>query len=633
MAGRFYFAWVGDDETTFDPNVHNREDEDIFSFTVEHNEGDFATLTLEIRNPRIGLLNAGRKTHAWLSYAPLGSSPAELRPLMHGRLIGIPNDINAEIVTLMFTARPDDFVAQKEAFAASLRVLPFYDEVFIAEDKRADPDAVLEARTELWHIDRVTGVVSTSDLLVGEDGEVDFSADEVFYDSVKVVLGQPPVRSVSVDGVVHWTQSGSGQFTIYSRHAFVECPTKGLASAWPKDGAAIGGGWTVISGSATTSVDNVKSISSSSEATSTVSDAAEFSVFDDGQANSSTIHISATEPSPEPKPSYRVVVKSTSKTEFHDDGSSSASVDDSGIIVAQPTVWGSLVIGYKASRDRSEHVRFTLNTDVQAIVTLPGDDEVLALNVSGGDVGLIQGASIPIGDVGRRSYFATDRGCSSVEYLLLLARANLILRSRVVNVSFDCGFERAIELSCRMSARVFDDRLPGGNAVGKIVTYSFTGNGDTGEMLGHVTISCSVGYGNAIGADGGVPTFVEDGCVDLGYQYYDGQVVLVGGGDLGYAPPLDVVNDDGLVFPLRAPPFTVAPHVTFTTVPSLEPPVASDDPDYDPSTPIKTALNQIESALEFTILPVADSTFETAYDVTVTDLTIPRGIDLEAASA
>jgi hypothetical protein len=29
---------------------------------------------------------------------------------------------------------------------------------------------------------------------------------------------------------------------------------------------------------------------------------------------------------------------------------------------------------------------------------------------------------------------------------------------------------------------------------------------------------------------------------------------------------------------------------------------------------------------------VTDSTFETAYDIAVTDLTIPRGIDLEAAS-
>jgi hypothetical protein len=178
MPGRFYFAWIDDDETTFDPTVHNREDEDIFSFTVEHNEGDFATLTLEIRNPRIGLLSPGRKTHAWLSYAPQDAGPAELRPLLHGRLIGIPNNINAEIVTLMFTARPDDFVAQKGAVAASLRVLPFYDEVFIAEDKRGDPDVVFEARTELWHIDRVTGLVLTSDLLVAEDGEVEFSADD-----------------------------------------------------------------------------------------------------------------------------------------------------------------------------------------------------------------------------------------------------------------------------------------------------------------------------------------------------------------------------------------------------------------------------------------------------------------------
>ena len=36
MAGPFYFAWVAASETTFDPSVHRREDEDVFGFTVEH---------------------------------------------------------------------------------------------------------------------------------------------------------------------------------------------------------------------------------------------------------------------------------------------------------------------------------------------------------------------------------------------------------------------------------------------------------------------------------------------------------------------------------------------------------------------------------------------------------------------
>src|SRR5437764_1126262 len=84
MAGPFYFAWVAPSETVFDPAVHNREDEDVFGFTVEHTEGDFAGLEIEIRNPRVGLLAPARKVHAFLSY----DTGTEIKPLFRGRLIG-----------------------------------------------------------------------------------------------------------------------------------------------------------------------------------------------------------------------------------------------------------------------------------------------------------------------------------------------------------------------------------------------------------------------------------------------------------------------------------------------------------------------------------------------------------------
>ena len=174
MAGPFYFAWVGASETTFDPSVHNREDEDVFGFNVEHSEGDFAGLEIEIRNPRVGLLAPARKVHAFLSY----DTGTEIKPLFRGRLVGIPDNINQEIVRLQFTARPDDYAAQKAALAGTLKVLPYYDPVFISKDKWDDPDAVLEARSELWHIDRVNGELTTSDLLVGEDGNEDFLDSE-----------------------------------------------------------------------------------------------------------------------------------------------------------------------------------------------------------------------------------------------------------------------------------------------------------------------------------------------------------------------------------------------------------------------------------------------------------------------
>ena len=236
--GPFYFAWA-DKKEAFDPALHARIDEDIFKFDVEHSEGDFATLTAIVRNPRIGLLAPSRRVWAWLSW----QNGAELVPLFYGRLVGVPTDINQELVTLVFTARPADFVSLKEAKAETLKERPFYDPIWIDPDSLDDPDTVLEARSALWSIDRVTHAVDISDVLVGEDGIEDFCAGEVPYDWVEINLGETPLRSVSVDATVNWTQSATG--TLSYAIDVATYTGQSLISEWPAEGASLGGGWTV----------------------------------------------------------------------------------------------------------------------------------------------------------------------------------------------------------------------------------------------------------------------------------------------------------------------------------------------------------------------------------------------------
>ena len=55
---------------------------------------------------------------AWLSW----DSGADVVPLFFGRLVGVPTDVNRELVTLAFTARPADFVDRKVAKAETLKV-------------------------------------------------------------------------------------------------------------------------------------------------------------------------------------------------------------------------------------------------------------------------------------------------------------------------------------------------------------------------------------------------------------------------------------------------------------------------------------------------------------------------------
>ena len=52
----FSFAWVDEGEPFVASN-----DEDVFAFDLSHLEGEFATLTVELKNPRVGLLASGRK--------------------------------------------------------------------------------------------------------------------------------------------------------------------------------------------------------------------------------------------------------------------------------------------------------------------------------------------------------------------------------------------------------------------------------------------------------------------------------------------------------------------------------------------------------------------------------------------
>ncbi len=268
---------------------------------------------------------------------------------------------------------------------------------------------------------------------------------------------------------------------------------------------------------------------------------------------------------------------------------------------------------------------------------MPGEDENLELSLSGNDVGKDVAGEFPIGSARRRSYFPTARGLQSLEYLICLARAHLLLRSRAAEVTFECAFERAVELSCRKNARVFDPRLPGGNALGKIVKYGFSAEGDTGKLIGTVTIGCAIGFGGSVVEIGGTPTYADEGYVDLGYQFYQGQIEVLPAGDIGYTVPIDTPNDDGLVFPLHAVPFTYGP--AFVPVPlsagDFEGVVDSSNP--DGSQAAKTAIDTILKAhrchLDFTVMPVAGSSFESAYDIALTDLVVPKVIRSDGAFA
>jgi hypothetical protein len=606
----FFFAWADASEATFGPE-HQVEDEEVFAFRVEHTEGEFASLSIDIKNPRIGLLAPARKTWAWLSW----DSGSEIVPLIFGRLVGVPSDLHQEVVTLSFTARPADYNAQKAALAESLKVPPFWDPIWIDSEKRDDPDVVLEARSELWHIDRVTQSVTVSDILVGEDGIEEFTEADVFYDGVSVRLNQPPLRTVTVDGQVHWTQSATGSIDVVPGSAFDTFTGDGLLQDWPKAGANVGGGWEVDQASAVDvygigKIDNDKYSNAGPDGFSDRVDSGHLvpAVIPAGWLSFPTLNWSFF----------------TAKLR-------------EAVLVPLWRIYATLRLRYDANRQRKEHVRFTLSADVQPIVTLPGEDEVLSLSLSSSDLGEPIDSELPIGDVRRRSYFPMDRGLQSLEYLIALARAHLLMRSRAVEIEFGCTFDRAITLSCRKNARVFDRRLPGGQAVGKIIGYSFSADGDSGSLLGSVTIACAIGYGGAIAEVDGEPIYVDGDYVEADYQAYEGNVVVLGPGDVGYSVPIDAVNDDGLdlLGGLR-PSDVISNYHVVNPSPSQAAAVAGGISIAGGTEAAvesaKNILKTVPTELQFTLKPVTGGPFENAYDIDVSELKVPAMIDLEAAA-
>lgn len=644
MPGPFYFAWVDASETTFNAS-HQREDAIVFSFTMGHNESEFASLSVEVKNPLVGLLSAGRKTWAWFSWQ---RGPGDVVPLFFGRLVGIPDDITNELVTLVFSARPANYDDAKAALAETLKVFPFYDPIWIDESARALPDTVLEARSALWHVDRVTQAVTVSDILVGEDGVQDFTGDDAFYDSVKIHLSEAPLVAVQVQGTINWTQRATGTVDFDTPY-FLTYSGDGLISNWPKEGVSVQGGWTVVDSEATDDY-NVAAMSLAEKSFRFENRSAE-------HVNGDVLTSEVSQSFPVLNgPSIKVYLATTSSQNVDSETghTNSSSAERSSVIVPLWRVTTGLSMQYDAARNRVETVNLTMAADLQPIVTL-AENAVETITLSSADVGIEIDATVPLGDPKRSAYLSTDRGLQSLEYLIAVARARLLARSRAVQIEWECPFELAVGLSCRKNARLFDRRLPGGVALGKIVSYGFSAAGDTGALVGKVTIACAVGRGGAAVPNPGAPIYVDDGYVNNGWQVRENQVIVLGSGDTAYSVPIDAITDDGVVFPLtkqgavlveavhgdyvsQGAAITAALNTYRFVVPSflLNDYFQQIEAYKRKASSMNTAISGVIKAnpiwYELQVRSVTNGPFDAAYTVTVTDLSVPKQIDLEAAS-
>lgn len=651
-------------------------DSAVGSFEISQAEGDFATLSVVIFNPRVGLL-AG---NLWATLSYNGT------PIFYGRLVGLPSDMQGETVQLTFIAKPDDYDAQKAALAATLRVAPWWDPVFVSPDQLADPDQVLQSRTALWHTDRVTHQVTTSDIITGEAGTIEIPI--VDYTSVKVTLGDQPAESIACRAEIRWGQAAKGSVdltqAIWAKFDAAHstngpCVTSytggGLASSWPKTGSSIGAGWTVgdsfaergDGGAIPTTMLTVECGRGGFEGNTGVKPTgsllanhwgADIEVVD---ADGSAIPAGATIYDNGDGAGVQIGDPGTTYTSTLSKGYTPVAPNYYKVdpeYVGEPSyagfplwsVFAGLKCNYDVSRDRQEIVTFVMSADVQPVISARTDTQ-LSFDLSGqvdqpidppatDDTGNpVGGAQLPIRDVRRSSYMLTDRGHQSFQHMMLRARAHLLASARAVKVSFETTFDLGLTLSLRHSATIVDPRLPGGQATGKVTSLVIGLDGSDGRPKAAVTLSCTIGHAIEAAPHVSNPDY---GPYEYTVPPTDGAPVFASApgtvadlitGDVSYITYDNVVPDDDGV-DLSLLDATTAVLDLVVTNGSQDQMSAMIGQAFADTNEAITTLNNMPTKVALTLKPLTRSTpFITNFPVDVGGLYVPKTIDLEAASA
>jgi hypothetical protein len=627
-------------DVDFDPAVHNRFDEEVLSVTISQEEGGFATLDIELRNPNVGLLALGRQLWCWLSWDQAwtadGSGTPDLVPLFNGQLVGVPSLAVGEVVTLQFRARPDDYLAQKSALVDDMKALPYWDPIWVAAD--VSQDTVLETYSALWHVDRVTLELSASDILDGEDGIVSIDESDAFYDAFSLTVGDAPLTAVTVSGTVEWQQRGDGTVEVTQRlvNAFANAGSPyrtsfplrhgdsgggglistvngdGLKSDWPKPGASIGGGWSL-----TTRNDG------SGKPLCYIEDSVQNGTF---RQTNYTVRFTGQQ---KPATSADSTVEENAVAAY----TASYGQYEASFPISIYKV--RMVLQWRADRRRTETVAAVVSANVQRMLTDTADADAEDVSLTSQYVGqgVDAGGEVPIGSLTKASYFQTDRGASSFENLLLQARAKMRAKSRAIEIAFAVDWRTALTITLRNSVTLSDRRIAGGRATGKVKSYKLTVA--DGVMLGEFVIGVPIGTGAASSGTIGEETYVETDYVADGWQVIDGGQDAVVDAEL-YYQSLDqfAIQDDGIdLTNLTVDTAVNACWVKDGLIEQLD--VLSQYQRKQAPTdgdPISAAV-KMKTTVTLDLVPVAGAEFHTSFYPAVSMLALPKGLDLSAAAS
>ena len=455
--GKLFFALVDPDEV-FDEVVHAREDVPVFSLNIDQSEGQFASASIEIPNMGIGILSPAFKKRIFISCEHEGG----IKLLFSGRVMGFPSNLSGETITLEYDARPEGWETTQYDFIQTLKVAPYYNQLFIDPDKWDDATEILETRSALIHWNRASGGISLSDIIEGSEFiDVD---DNFLFDSLSSTIGDAPLNFVDVQIEAQWEQIGIGEVNageairLEFTNSAIATPQINTLSplsfedAW--NGAKTPSGYDILESVLTPVAD-------------------EFDLQpEDLRSGWATVSGEDYPTKKDTTPSVRAV--------------------------SVPRVWyqGKLTLQASYEQKRREVLVMRLAVATQDF-SLKGDaGELISLRLQ--DVtSEIQGEIL---SPKKPSFFydpveddLTSYGQGVIENGLLRARARLVKSSRIIETQFQTDVSDVVDVSCDHSIRISDQRLPGENVRGKVLGYSFSFTHE--EQIAQLSIGSVIGTG------------------------------------------------------------------------------------------------------------------------------------------
>ena len=456
-----YFAAV-DPLDVFDELIHSVEDEEVFFLKIDHSEGEFATLEVEIKNPSEGLLSSSRKERVFISIEN-GGTPILI---FSGRIIGSPTELTNETVRILYIAQPEDWDTVQDTFLDTLKVAPFFNQLYIPADRRNLAEEILAGRPELLHWNRSTNALSISNIIEG-NSFIDLAGD-IIQDTVRVDIGDPPLKSVDINIEAQWEQVGLGTVDV------------GKQIRLEFTNTAIG----------TPQINTLTPLA-----------------FEDGWRGARiptgyTIEESTLIPVADQFGLAQGDLRSGAATVDGVDFPTKAGATPPSRSVTVPRVWyeGRLVLQAVYQQKRREAFTATLEATTQDFSLKGNKTEDLSIRLQNPSADA-QGS---IFDAREASFFfdiagaaLTTDGRAVIEHGLMRARARLMKSSRIIEVRFQTNLENVIEaISCDHNIRIEDDRIPGGSIRWKVLGYTLSVDGPSGQTVANIVIGAVIGTGS-----------------------------------------------------------------------------------------------------------------------------------------